>query len=95
MNQQDIVRRPTSFTTHVFQVLAGELVSIDKANSGFCYEHINIKRHQIATPTVWVKEVIAEVLQEDSSTNFRAQKQKRDEIINEIKISANESKIRL
>ena len=31
------VRRPTSFTTNVFQVLAGELLSIDKANSGLCY----------------------------------------------------------
>ena len=45
--------------------------------------------------TVWVNEVIAEVLYDASLTNFQAQKQKRDEITNEIKILANESKIRL
>ena len=40
--------------------------------------------------TVDVRDIIVEILQED-----RAQKQKRDEIINEIKVLANEGKIRL
>ena len=45
--------------------------------------------------TVWVKEVISNIffLRDDLLTSVR--KQKRNEIINEIKILANEGKIRL
>ena len=42
-----------------------------------------------------VKEVIGDILDSASLVNFQAKKKKRDEVINEIKILANESKIRL